>query len=698
MPTDPVCGMIVEATDDALSAVVRGRKYYFCSESCLRIFTEPERQLKLLIRNIRIAVILTIPILVLTYLANLLPLEKRYIGYILLILATPVQFISGWVFYRGTYDALKMRSTNMDVLIAIGTSAAYFYSLIYVLLPNYIRFGGLFFDSSSGVITLILVGKYLEEKVRRRAGESIEKLLSIQPESGHKILDDGRILDVRASEIQVGDLLLVKPGEKIPVDGVVISGDSSVDEKMITGESIPVEKVAGSMVIGGTMNLRGSLKIRATRVGSDTTLSKIISIVDEAQASKGPVARIVDRVSTYFVPVVLTVSVATFLLWTFLVGKGPNFGFISAVSVLVVACPCALGLATPAAVVTGAGKGAENGILIKGGEYLEKMQAINTIIFDKTGTITQGRPEVTDVISLSGVRDLEILKLACIAENNSEHPLSKAILSYASNVAGLAQIPEPEQFEYVVGGGIRAVYNGSTILIGNEKLISAYGIILEDKVTERIENLRREGKTTVVIALDGRVAGLIAAKDLMKEKVDVAVKKLKDMGFEIVMLTGDNRQVASAIAKEAGIDKFYAEISPEQKLAVIRDFQKQGKVVAMVGDGINDAPALAQADVGIAMGSGSDVAIETAAMVLMRNQITDLVAGIQLARKTVSKVRQNLAWAFGYNIALIPVAAGALYSLFGVVLSPIYAGAAMALSSVSVMTNSLMLRRFKPIL
>ncbi|MEM0167121.1 MAG: heavy metal translocating P-type ATPase, partial [Thermoplasmatales archaeon] len=422
------------------------------------------------------------------------------------------------------------------------------------------------------------------------------------------------------------------------------------------------------------------------------------SIVDEAQASKGPVARIVDRVSTYFVPVVLTVSVATFLLWTFLVGKGPNFGFISAVSVLVVACPCALGLATPAAVVTGAGKGAENGILIKGGEYLEKMQAINTIIFDKTGTITQGRPEVTDVISLSGVRDLEILKLACIAENNSEHPLSKAILSYASNVAGLAQIPEPEQFEYVVGGGIRAVYNGSTILIGNEKLISAHGIILEDKVTDRIENLRREGKTTVVIALDGRVAGLIAAKDLMKEKVDVAVKKLKDMGFEIVMLTGDNRQVASAIAKEAGIDKFYAEISPEQKLAVIRDFQKQGKVVAMVGDGINDAPALAQADVGIAMGSGSDVAIETAAMVLMRNQITDLVAGIQLARKTVSKVRQNLAWAFGYNIALIPVAAGALYSLFGVVLSPIYAGAAMALSSVSVMTNSLMLRRFKPIL
>ncbi|MEM4089529.1 MAG: heavy metal translocating P-type ATPase [Thermoplasmatales archaeon] len=696
MPTDPVCGMFVEASDDSLSAVVRGRKYYFCSESCREVFTEPEIQLKTLIRNIRISIALTIPIIALTYLESLIPIDKRYIGYLLFLLATPVQFVAGWRFYRGTYDALKMRSSNMDVLIAIGTSAAFFYSAFYVLYPFPLRFGGLFFDSSSGVITLILIGKFLEEKVRRKAGESVEKLLELEPEIGHKILDDGTETDVRIQEIMVNDVLIVKPGEKIPVDGTVISGGSSVDEKMITGESIPVEKGPGSTVIGGTINGRGSLKIKATRVGSDTTLSRIITIIDEAQASKGPVERLVDRVSAYFVPVVLSIATATFLFWTLGMGKGANFGFISAVSVLVIACPCALGLATPAAVVTGAGKGAENGILIKGGEYLEKMQKINTVVFDKTGTITRGKPVVTDIIPLSTYSKDDILNLASIAEKNSEHPLANAILLYASEISGSKTIAEPEKFESITGGGVTARYQGSLIYAGSERFVLASGTEIDQHAKEILDDLRMEGKSTVILAVDGKLQGIIAIKDPLNGGVKEAVTRLKKMGFETVMLTGDNRLAASAIAKEAGIDKFYSEVNPEEKLEVIKKFQDQGKIVAMIGDGVNDAPALAQADIGIAMGSGSDVAIETAAMILMRNQIMDVVSGIQLSRKTVSKVRQNLAWAFGYNIALIPVAAGAFYAIFGVLLSPIYAGAAMALSSVSVMSNSLLLRRFRP--
>lgn len=687
--------MYVEASPDALSAVVRGSKYYFCSESCLEVFTEPERQLKVLTRNIVVAVALTIPIIILTYLGSVLSIQSREIGYILLVLATPVQFLSGWRFYRGMYDALKMKSSNMDILIAIGTSAAYFYSAIYVIWPSLIPYGGLYFDSSSGVITLILIGKLLEERVRGKAGESIEKLLSLEPETAHLLSEDGKEREVNVVEVKPGDILIVKPGEKIPVDAVVIEGDSSVDEKMFTGEGIPVEKTQGSPVIAGTINGNGYLKIKAMRVGSDTTLSKIIKIVDEAQASKGPIERLVDRVSTYFVPVVVSVAILTFIFWTFVERRSESVGLIAAVAVLVVACPCALGLATPAAVVTGAAKGAENGILIKGGEYLEAMQKIDTVIFDKTGTITEGRPVVTEVISLSGFKESDLLRLAAIAERNSEHPLSKAIITYAQGL-GLKVTDEPEAFKYETGEGVVVSYRGYEIAVGSERMMSRLKIDIDQTVENILISLRKKGKTTVMIAINKRIEGIVAMQDPLKQGVREAVQRLKDMGFRTIMLTGDNELAAAQIAKEAGIDEFRAGLTPEQKLDEIRRLQKEGRVVAMVGDGINDSPALAQADVGIAMGSGSDVAIETAAMILMRNRITDLVAGIQLSRKTMAKVRQNLAWAFGYNIVLIPIAAGALYGIFGIMLNPIYAGAAMALSSVSVMSNSLLLRRFTP--
>ena len=500
---------------------------------------------------------------------------------------------------------------------------------------------------------------------------------------------------MNVAKVKPGDILIVKPGEKIPVDAVVMEGDSSVDEKMFTGEGIPVEKTQGSLVIAGTINGNGYLKIKAMRVGSDTTLSKIIKIVDEAQASKGPIERLVDRVSTYFVPVVVSVAILTFIFWTFVERRGESVGLIAAVAVLVVACPCALGLATPAAVVTGAGKGAENGILIKGGEYLEAMQKIDTVVFDKTGTITEGRPVVTEVISLSGFKESDLLRLAAIAERNSEHPLSKAIITYAQ-ASGLKVTDEPEAFKYETGEGVVVSYRGYEIAVGSERMMSRLKIDIDQTVENILISLGKKGKTTVMIAINKRIEGIVAMQDPLKQGVREAVQRLRDMGFRTIMLTGDNELAAAQIAKEAGIDEFRAGLTPEQKLDEIRRLQKEGRVVAMVGDGINDSPALAQADVGIAMGSGSDVAIETAAMILMRNRITDLVAGIQLSRKTMAKVRQNLAWAFGYNIVLIPIAAGALYGIFGIMLNPIYAGAAMALSSVSVMSNSLLLRRFTP--
>ncbi|MDG6990854.1 MAG: heavy metal translocating P-type ATPase [Nitrososphaerota archaeon] len=694
MASDPVCGMFVEASEGALHATVRGTTYYFCSETCLMTFTEPERQLRVLKRSIALAVILSIPIIILSYVPPF-P-SPGPVGWALLALATPVQFISGWRFYRGTYDAIRMRTSNMDVLIAVGTSAAYVYSVIYVLVPSALPYGGLYFDTSAVIIALILVGKLLEEYVRGKASDSVRKLLALQPPTARRLRADGSEEEIPLQQVAVDDILWVRPGEKIPTDGTVVEGHSSVDEKMITGESIPVEKEGGSSVIGATINGTGSLKIRATRVGSDTTLSKIVKVVEEAQASKGPIERLANRVAAYFVPVVIAIALASYAFWSLLAGQPFSFGFTTAVSILIIACPCALGLATPAAVVTGAGKGAENGILIKGGEYLERMQKIDTIVFDKTGTLTRGKPSVTDVVRLSGWTEREIVEMAAIVEKRSEHPLATAILERARSELGRQGIPDPDSFESVTGQGIRAAYAGKSLVFGNAKILGSYKIDLGEDARRKLSGLKREGKTVMVLAVDGKAAGIVAAADTMKDHVMDTINQLKRMKLEPVMLTGDNPETAAAIARGAGIEKYFAEVLPAGKADVVKRLQQEHKVVAMVGDGINDAPALAQADIGIAMGSGSDIAVETGGLILMRDDVRDVVAGIQLSRKTMGKVKQNLGWAFGYNIALIPVAAGLLYVVTGVLLNPIIAAVAMALSSVSVTTNSLTLRRFKP--
>lgn len=697
MASDPVCGMLVEESDGTLHVTVRGNKYYFCSETCLKTFTEPVRQLRILKRNIALAVALSVPIVILSYARLPYWLPVWSVGWTLLILATPVQFIAGWRFYRGTLNAIRMRTSNMDVLIAVGTSAAYLYSAIFVIVPKALPFGGWYFDTSTLIIALILIGKLLEEYVRGKASDSVRKLLALQPPTARRILADGSEEEVPLQLVAVGDTLLVKPGEKIPTDGAVVEGSSSVDEKMVTGESMPVEKGVGSQVIGATINGTGSLKIRAVRIGSDTTLSKIVRVVEEAQASKGPIERLANRVSTYFVPVVITVALASFAFWTLVAGEPFSFGFTTAIAVLIIACPCALGLATPAAVITGAGKGAENGILIKGGEYLELMQKVDTIIFDKTGTLTRGKPSVTDVVSLSELGEMEIIRMAAIAEKRSEHPLAAAILDRARNELRDGAVPDPESFESAPGLGIRAVFAGKELVFGNMRMMETSGVGITDAAERELSDLRGGGKTAMVLAVNGRAAGIVAVADTLKDRAAEAVNRLKKMGLEPVMLTGDNAQTAAAIAKMVGIDRYFAEVQPTGKAEVVRQLQEgEHRVVAMVGDGINDAPALAQADIGIAMGSGSDIAVETGGLILMRDDVMDVVTGIQLSRRTMSKVKQNLVWAFGYNVLLIPVAAGLLYVVAGVLLNPVFAAVAMALSSVSVTTNSLTLRRFRP--
>ena len=697
MASDPVCGMFVEESERTLHAAVRGTTYYFCSETCLKTFTEPERPLSDLKRNIALAVILSVPIVTLSYVPLPSSASMSLVAWILFALATPVQFICGWRFYRGTFDALRMRTSNMDVLIAVGTSAAYFYSAIYVIFPRELPYGGWYFDTSAVIIVLILIGKLLEEYVREKASDSVRKLLALQPPTARRLRADGAEEEIPLQQVAVDDRLLVKPGEKIPTDGTVIDGHSSVDEKMVTGESIPVEKGVGSPVIGATINGTGSLKIRTTRVGSETTLSKIVKVVDEAQASKGPIERLANKVSTYFVPVVIAIALASYGYWTWLAGQPFSFGFTTAVAVLIIACPCALGLATPAAVVTGAGKGAENGILIKGGEYLERMQKIDTIVFDKTGTMTKGKPSVTDVIALSRFSESEVIEMAAVAEKQSEHPLATAIVERAKRELGDKGIPDPDSFESITGQGIEVSYARRKLVFGDARILGSLNIKLSEDARTKLGSLRKEGKTAMVLVVNGSIVGIVAAADTLKEHVPDAIKQLKEMNLEPVMLTGDNAETAAAIARQAGIERYFAEVLPAGKAGVVKRLQKEEhRVVAMVGDGINDAPALAQADIGIAMGSGSDIAVETGGMILMRDDIRDVVAGIQLSRKTMRKVKQNLGWAFGYNIALIPFAAGLLYVFTRALLNPILAAAAMTLSSVSVTTNSLTLRRFKP--
>lgn len=691
MATDPICGMFVEESQDALQATVNGVTYYFCSESCLQTFVAPELELRSLKRNVVLSLALGIPILILSYI-SILP-KSVPLGWLLLAMATPVQFIAGWRFYQGTWNAFKMRSSNMDFLIAVGTSAAYFYSLLYVLFPKEFPSGGLYFDTSSLIIALILIGRLLEQGVRGRATDAIRKLASLQPRTATILKSDGTEETIPIENVAESDLFLVKPGEKIATDGEVVEGHSSVDEKLVTGESIPVEKVVGDKVIGATMNGYGSLKVRATHVGADTTLAKIVQIVQEAQNTKGPAERLANTIASYFVPIVITVALVAFGLWFGVAGKPVSFAFTAAVSVLVIACPCALGLATPAAIVVGAGKGAENGILIKGGEYLERTQKIDTVVFDKTGTLTKGEPSVTDVLTIT-LPELEILRYAAVAEKRSEHPLAGAILQRYAEVSK-ESVPEPDTFDSIPGQGIHVTYKGKDILFGNYRLVED-SVSIDETIESKMKEQRQQGKTTMILVVNRRIAGLIAVSDTIKPNAQETVSALQRMKIDVLMITGDSRLTADEISRQLGIKHVFAEVMPTQKSEIIKKLQAEGHKVAMVGDGVNDAPALAQSDVGIAIGSGSDVAVETGGLILMRDDLRDVVAGIQLSRKTMSKIKQNLFWAFVYNVGLIPVAAGVLYLLIGVLLNPILAGGAMAMSSVTVVTNSLTLRRFKP--
>jgi Cu+-exporting ATPase len=639
-----------------------------------------------------VSVALSVPILIFTW-VKVLPISQNNL--LLFLLATPVQFVVGWTFYVGAYKGLRNKTANMDTLVAMGTSTAWIYSTVVTFMPGIFPSADVFFDTATLIMTFIILGKLLDAIAKGRTSEAIRKLMGLQAKVA-RVVRNGEEKEVPVEDVQVGDIVIVRPGEKIPVDGTVTEGYSGVDEKVITGESLPVEKKVGDQVVGATLNKTGALKFQATKVGKDTVLAQIISMVEDALSSKAPVQRLADVASGYFVPAIILTATLSALVWYFLVGETYIFALTVFIAVLIVACPCALGLATPTAIMVGVGKGAENGILIKSGEALETVHKLQAIVFDKTGTLTKGEPEVTDVIALGNPTQLDedaILQLAAVAEKNSEHPLGEAIVKKAAE-KGIT-VEDPEDFNAIPGLGVEVKHNDNTILVGNRKLMQTNNIGI-DQLEAKMTTLEEDGKTAMLMAVDGKPAGLIAVADTLKKNSTEAVKTLQQMGLEVIMLTGDNKRTAQAIARQAGVNRVLAEVLPDEKANEIKRLQAEGKVVAMVGDGINDAPALAQSNIGIAVGSGTDVAIETGDIVLIKNDLRDVVVSIQLSRATMRKIRQNLFWAFFYNVALIPLAAGAFYPLIHVLFNPVLAAAAMASSSVTVVTNASLLRRFRP--
>ncbi|MFL6489308.1 MAG: copper-translocating P-type ATPase, partial [Nitrososphaera sp.] len=610
--------------------------------------------------------------------------------------------------YRGLWDGIKARASNMDTLIAIGTTAAYLYSATVTLIPSYFPFTSVYFETAAIIITLILIGRLLETRTKERASDAVRKLLDLQPRMAKVLRQKGgganvveEEVEIPIEQVQEEDVMVIRPGERIPTDGNVIDGSSSIDESAVTGESIPIDKTKGDEVIGATINKSSLLKVKATKTGQDTVLSQIIALVEEARTGKAQMQRLVDQVAKYFVPGVLAIAIGVGLGWYFVGDIGLTFSLLAFVSVIIIACPCALGIATPAALMMGAGKGAENGILFKGGEYLEIAKKVKTIVFDKTGTLTRGKPSVTDIIDISGLGEHEVLRLAGIAESGSEHPLGQAVVNHARKKGII--VSNPDSFEAVSGHGLRAIYTDHTILIGNRKLMEGKAISVTETVDAALKHLETQGKTATLVAVDNKIAGIIALADTIKDSAKQTVDSLKSMGIEVVMLTGDNERTAKAVASELGIDKVIAQVLPEEKERVISGVKKsngpkQGSV-EMGGDGINDAPALARADLGIAIGSGTDVAKETGGIILIKDDIKDVVTALDLGRKTVSKIKQNLFWAFAYNAGLIPIAGGILVPFMGVGIFgwlPMLAGLAMAMSSVTVVGNSILLGRYKP--
>lgn len=632
-----------------------------------------------------ISAILSLPLL-LVMVVHISPISIPSIlvnPWVQLILSTPVQFIIGWQFYVGAYKNLRNGSANMDVLVAVGTSAAYFYSIYEMMmwLTHQTHLPHLYFETSAILITLILLGKYLEARAKSQTTNALSELLNLQAKEARVIKENKEIM-LPLDKVKVGDTLLIKPGEKIPVDGKVTKGDTSIDESMLTGESIPVEKSSGDSVIGSTMNKNGSIMIEATQVGGDTALSHIIKVVEDAQSSKAPIQRLADIISGYFVPIVVSIAVITFIIWIIFVHPGQfEPALVSAISVLVIACPCALGLATPTSIMVGTGRAAENGILFKGGQFVERAHYVDTIVLDKTGTITNGQPVVTDYVG-----DNDTLQLLASAENASEHPLADAIVTYAKD-KGL-NLLDNDTFKSIPGHGIKATIHQQQILVGNRKLMNDYNISISNKLNDQLNHYEHLGQTAMMIAVDNQINGIIAVADTVKNDAKQAIKELRNMNIDVVMLTGDNNRTAQTIAKQVGIEHVIAEVLPEEKAHQISLLQDKGKQVAMVGDGINDAPALVKADIGMAIGTGAEVAIEAADITILGGDLLLVPKAIKASKATIKNIRQNLFWAFGYNVAGIPIAACGL-------LAPWIAGAAMALSSVSVVMNALRLKKMK---
>jgi Cu+-exporting ATPase len=697
MAKDPICGMVI-AKSTALTLERNGRTYYFCSPNCLRTFESPEQELKAM--RTRVSIALTAVLLLaigraaafiaLAAGATLLTwapvpgLPWLTWGRWLFVLVTPVQFIGGWTFYKGAWTAIRTRNVNMDFLIALGTTTAYAYSVAVVFFPSVlpVEVGEreVYFEVSAVIIAFVLLGKYMEEAIKKRSSAAVRKLLDLRPAIA-TVVREGQEMEVPVESVTVGETVVVRPGQRIATDGTVLDGNSAVDESMLTGESMPVEKQPGSQVMGGTMNQAGLLRFTATRVGAETALAQIVKLVEDAQATSAPIQRLADQVTRVFVPAVVLVAVFSFFGW-WAAGDFPQ-GLLAFIAVLIIACPCALGVATPAALMVGVGKGAEAGILIRGGDILERAQRLNTVVFDKTGTLTRGEPSVTDIVMLAGTGESDLLALAAAVEVGSEHPLGAAIVREAAH-RGLI-LPEVRGFEALAGRGIRGKVSGSPVLLGNRRFFAENAIDCAP-AEEQMARLELEGKTAMLVGYDGRLAGIVAVADTIKPEAREAVASLQRDGVQVVMLSGDNERTARAVAAMLGIEQVIAEVLPGDKARVIQDLRRQGRVVAMVGDGVNDAPALAAADIGIAIGSGSDVAKETGGIILIKDDVRDVVTGIRLSRATMRKIKQNLFWAFAYNSAGIPIAALGF-------LNPIIAAAAMALSSLSVIVNSALLKR-----
>jgi Cu+-exporting ATPase len=667
---------------------------------------EEQRETRSLSRKFWIALVLTIPVLLLA-MGHAIPgleidsiVTKRIGKWIEFALTTPVVLWAGGFFFTRAWQSIVNRSLNMFTLIAVGVGAAYFYSVIAVIAPgifpsSFRRHGevDLYFEAAAVITTLILLGQLIEAKARSRTGHAIKALLGLAAKTAHRI-HDGQEQEIAVDEIQKGDVLRVRPGEKIPIDGVIIDGKSNIDESMITGEPIPVSKRAGEKVIGATVNQTGSFLMRAERIGSETVLAQIVQMVADAQRSRAPIQKLADTVSGYFVPGVIGVAIITFIVWS-IVGPAPSMAYalVNAVSVLIIACPCALGLATPMSIMVGVGRAAQAGILVKNAEAIEVTEKVTHLVTDKTGTLTAGKPEVVSRIAANTVSERDLLRIAASVESQSEHPLARAIVEAAKKEK--IEFQEVTDFHSITGGGVFGNLNGKTILIGKEKFLADSNVRFPEDLTKEAHRLQERAETTVWIAVNGDAIGVLGIADPIKPTTREAVRKLHEMGLKIIMCTGDNRRTAESVARDLGIDEFKAEVMPDEKIEIVRDLKSQGAIVAMAGDGINDAPALAAADVGIAMGTGTDVAIESAGIILVKGDLMGIVKAIHLSRTVMRNIRQNLFFAFIYNALGVPIAAGLLYPFFGLLLSPMIAGAAMSFSSVSVIVNALRLRSIK---